>query len=156
MLKPVATIELILMDESGSTSAVVVNVPSGSTLAQADASATALASVVLPMTDCVMVRYRIAWRFQYEDNALPEVSAGVAQCGVFIFEGDGGETAGLVAIPSLKDEKIVTVGNGAGVLIELTDSDVSAVVSGVLGASCANALGVPFEQLQTAYRQSRV
>lgn len=156
MLKPVATIELVLMDESGSTSAVVVNVPSGTTLAIADASALTLASVVLPMTDCVMVKYRIAWRFQYEDNALPESGAGIAQCGVLIFEGDGGVTAGLVAIPSLKDEKLVTTGTGAGVLIELTDTDVLAMIAGILDAECSNALGVQFVDLQTAYLQSRV
>ena len=156
MLKPVATIELILMDDTSSTAAVAVNVPSGSTLEQVDASAVTLASLVLPMTDCVLVKYRISWRFQYEDNALPDSGAGVAQCGAFIFEDDGGVTAGLVTIPSLKDDKLLDTGNGAGVLVDLADSDVSAMITGILDAAASNALGVPFSQLQAAYRQSRV
>ena len=50
------------MDETGSTSAVVVNVPSTTSVTVMDATASALASLIAPISDAVLVKIRYSYR----------------------------------------------------------------------------------------------
>jgi hypothetical protein len=156
VLQPVAKIELVLMDDTGSTSAVIVNVPSGSTVETCDASAIALASLVAPMSDAVMVRYRVSWRNQVEAPGVAGSGAAIQHAGVFIFEDTALGSLGLVNVPAIKEDLLVSSEPGAGVLIDQADSRVMALVTDLFTIEASNIFGDVFDALVAAYRQSRV
>lgn len=156
MLKPVATIELVYIDERGSTGATVVNIPSSSTIAVGDAQALALASLIAPMTDCSLLKYRVSWRVVIEDPGIAGSSAAVVNTGVFIFSDFDGGNLGLITVPAIKDELLETTGNGAGVSIDRDNEAVSDFIAQVIDMNCSNPFGDIFFRLETAYRQSRV
>lgn len=156
MLQPVATIELVLMDASGSTSAVVVNIPASSTVEQADASALALASLVVPLSDCAVVRYRIVWRNSDWSTGLTASGAAIKDAGAFIFSDFDEVTAGLITIPGLSAVLLATDGPGAGVLILEDSTEVNNLVDELILMNASNLNGTLFLHLQAAYLQSRV
>jgi hypothetical protein len=156
VLKPTATIELVYADETGSTSAVVVNVPSSSSIAIMDATATALASLIAPMTDAVLVKIRHSYRTVYQADISEAGSNAIVFAGVFIFSDFEGSNLGIVVIPAIKDAFIMTSGNGAGVLINTSDDTVFEFVNHMRTNDYSNPMGDFFFFLKAAYRQSRV
>jgi len=156
VLRPVATLELVYMDERGSTGATVVNIPASSSIEVGDAQATALASLIAPMTDCTLVKYRVSWRVVIEDPGIAGSSAAIVNTGVFIFSDFDGGNLGLITIPAIKDEIVETSGNGAGVAIDQENEAVLDFVAQVIDMNASNPFGDIFYRLETAYRQSRV
>jgi len=156
VLKPTATIELVYMDETGSTSAVVVNVPSSSSIATMDAAASALASLIAPMTDCALIKIRHSYRTLFEVNISDAGSSPLVVAGMFFFEDFEGSHIGVVSVPALKSSLIETTGNGAGVLIDLSNEDVDAFIAGMIANDACTPQGDFFFRIKAAYRQSRV
>lgn len=156
MLKPVATIELVYRDETGSTGAVIVNIPSSSSIETGDAAATALASLIAPMTDCSFIKYRVSWRFQTDAPGIAESGTAIVNTGVFFFEDFDGDNIGLITVPGIKDSLIETTGAGAGVSI---DTELEAVIDfkeQVIAMDGCDPFGNLFFRIAAAYRQSRV
>jgi hypothetical protein len=156
VLKPTATIELVYMDETGSTSAVVVNVPSTSSIATMDAQASALASLIAPMTDCVLVKIRYCYRSIILADISDAGSSPIRVAGVFYFSTGDIPPLGFVTVPSFKDTLLETSGTGEGVLIDTTNGDVMSFIVGLLDINASNVFGDVFASLVAAYRQSRV
>ncbi len=156
MLKPTATIELVYIDETGSTSAVVVNVPASTSIATMDAQATALASLIAPMTDATLIKIRYSYRTVYQVNIADAGSNPLTVNGVFIFSDFDFNTAGLISIPGLKSSLIATDGNGAEVLIDITSDEVIDFIEQLIAMDATNPMGILLLHLEAAYRQSRV
>lgn len=156
MLKPTATIELVYMDETGSTSAVVLNVPSSSSIATMDAEASALASLIAPITDCVLVKIRYCYRSQFVASAIDAGSNPIRVNGVFYFSTGDSTPLGFVTVPAIKDALLETTGTGAGVLIDTANEDVMSFIVELIDLDASNVFGDVFTSLATAYRQSRV
>jgi hypothetical protein len=144
------------MDETGSTSAVVVNVPSSSSIAIMDANATALASLIAPMTDAVLVKIRHSYRTVYEVDISEAGSSPIVFAGMFFFTDFEGSHIGVVTVPGIKDEFIDTTGVGAGVLINTSADEVFAFVEYMRTNDFTTPMGDFFFFLKAAYRQSRV
>lgn len=152
-LSPV--VELVLMDETGSTAAVTVRLSPGSTYSAADSAASALGSAVLSITGCVIVRQRIRYQAVNDDPILAAVGSSILQCGVFIFECGDSNPLAIVQVPSIVDSALVTTGTGSGVLIDTTISDVADFISLIEGGLPTNPFGDDITVLSAAYRQSR-
>lgn len=156
MVQLTPKLELILMDESGSTAAVVIHLASGTSVDTAAANAEALAAVVLSASGCVLVRQRIVYKVVSEETAPAAIGSSIKRCGVFIFEDIGGDNDNLVQVPGIIDDVLVTDGPGAGILIDQTNANIEAFIGALLDADFVNPFDVECFFLVAAYRQSRV
>lgn len=156
MLKPTATIELVLKDETGSSAAVVVNVPSTTSISVMDATATALASIIAPMSDCVLVKMRYCYRSITGADISSAGSTPLTTAGILFLATTSEDHIGLVNIPAIKPSFILTTGDGAGVLMDTANSDLIALVDELVTLNASTPAGDVLDHLLTAYRQSRV
>lgn len=144
------------MDETGSTAAVNLHCEPGSTVEEIDAAATALASIVLSITGCVLVRQRIIYRLVIDVPTPAAIGSSIKRCGVFFWLcGDEGEPA-VTSLPGIVSDVLVTEGASAGIEIDLSNADVSAFIAEMLFQGTTNPFGDAITAIVTAYRQSRV
>jgi len=156
VLRPNAVVELVWQDETGSTASTMLNVTSSSTVEDIDAAATALASIVLPLTGAVLIKQRIKFKNETVPRTDPADSTPIVRSGVFYFSVDPPSPDGLITVPSIKESVISDVEPFAGVGIDRDNSDIIAFVDAVLAAGVTNVFGDAFTALVAAYRQSRV
>lgn len=156
MLKPVAIVELVWQDESGSTASTMLSAPSSATVDNIDAAATAIASIIAPLTGAVLVKIRIKYRAQTVPRTEPVDSTPIARSGVFYFSVDPPSPDGLINVPSIKESVISDVEPFAGVAIDRANSAVISFVDAVLAGGVTNPFGDVFTSLVAAYRQSRL
>lgn len=156
MLRPNATVELVWQDERGKTAVTQLSAPSSATVEQIDASATALASILLPLTGAVLIAQRIKYRNQTVPRTEPADSTPIVRSGVFFFSTDGDAPDGMITVPSIKNEVISDVEPFAGVAIDRDNTAVIAFASEVLANGATNSLGDALTALVAAYLQSRV
>lgn len=156
MLKPSAVVELVWQDESGSTAVTTTYAPSSSTVSEIDAFATAFASILLPLTDAVLIKQRIKYVWVPDSPAVASGSNPITHTGLFFFSTGSSTPDGAVAIPGIIDDIILTSGPCSDVCIDLEDSDVIAFSDAVIAAGFSNPFGDVFTALFAAYVQSRV
>lgn len=155
MEQALPVLELQYVDEVGTKGATTVKYPLGTTVAFMEAQATALASLIAPITGCVLVRQRIIYRAVTNPRAVPDVGSTVKAQGVFIFSTGDDTPMELIGVPGIEQEVISNVEPGSGVAIDVTNSDVIAFVDSVLAGGFSNPLGNAVVALVAAYRQSR-
>jgi hypothetical protein len=134
----------------------MLNVTSSSTVEDIDAAATALASIVLPLTGAVLIKQRIKFKNETVPRTDPADSTPIVRSGVFYFSVDPPSPDGLITVPSIKESVISDVEPFAGVGIDRDNSDIIAFADAVLAAGVTNVFGDAFTALVAAYRQSRV
>ncbi len=156
MLKPSAVVELIWQDASGSTAASTCFAPSSSTVADIDAGVTALASVVAPLTGCVLVKQRIKYVSAPFDPVLLTSGSPITRTGVFFFSTGSSSPDGGVVVHGVKEAILLTDGPAAGVGIDLANSDVLAFAAAIIDNGLSNPFADVFVSLFAAYVQSRV
>jgi hypothetical protein len=146
------------LDDSGGTSDAWINVPYGSTRAEAEAFALALIQAAEPITDCQITKVTLVvqLRPEYDPPALPDSDA--TRTGAFIFA-DATNERTIVTVPGIVPAKISTIGALAGIAIDLTDADISALVDlVVIGDGTLEPVswaGNDLIELRTAYLQHR-
>lgn len=148
-------LELLYADETGTKGATTVKYPTGTTYAIMDADATALASLIAPLTGCVLIRQRIIFKAVAIPRLEPILGSSVKQSGVFIWNDGTDDNLNLFEVPGILDSILETTGNGAGVLIDLTNSGVVALINEYIASDLTNIFGVVCDTLAAAYRQSR-
>lgn len=148
-------LELLYVDETGTKGTTTVKYPVGTTYAVVDADAAVLASLIAPLTGCVLMRQRIIFKAVAIPRLEPIPGSSVIQSGVFIFSDGTADNLNLFEVPGILDSILETTGNGAGVLIDLTNSDVIALIDAYIAADLTNVFGTVCETLEAAYRQSR-
>jgi len=148
-------LELQYVDETGTRGALTVKYAVDTPYATIDASASALASLIAPITGCSLIRQRIIYKAVQNPKQTPTIGSVIVRQGVFIFEDGSGENQNLFTVPGLLDSKLVTTEPGAGVLIDTADSDVIAVISQYVASEFVNPFGVECFELVAAYLQSR-
>ena len=156
MLKPVATVELVMQDDSGSTSAVTLFAPSSATIADIDASITVVASILASLSGAVLITTRIRYKWVPDSPVPAGGSTPITRTGIFFFSTGSSTPDALISIPAIKDSVIETSGPGAGVRIDLSNADVTAFASAVVDNGFSNPFADVFELLFAAYLQSRV
>jgi len=149
-------VELQWQDATGSKGTTTVKAPLDTARAILDVDALSLASFIAPITGCVLTRIRVL----YKAVAVPRTDAitgtSVISAGMFFFESADGVNQLLFQVPGILDSKLVSSGDGAGVLIDVTDSDVIALIEQFQSLDMCNPFGVVCDALVTAYRQSRL
>lgn len=156
MLRPTATIELIYTDETGSSSVVQVNVPVSTSIATMDATATALASLIAPMTDASLTKIRFKFKFEVDTPITDAGSNPITVCGVFFCECGVDAPMEVLMLPGIKTSLLIHTGPTSEYAIDLTASDVIALEDGLIAENACNPFGDVITSIETAYRQSRV
>ena len=84
-------------------------------------------ALVSPLSDAALDGFSV--RFAGYDDAYPEPVAGsdVEDKGVLLFNAEG-NVPGTLALPSIKESVLVSSGIAAGILVDMTDTDVAAFV----------------------------
>jgi hypothetical protein len=148
-------LELQYVDATGTKGATTVKYPLGTTVAVMDAQASALASLIAPITGCVLIRQRIIYKAVADPRDVPDTGSTVKSQGVFFFSTGDDTPYEVVGVPGIDEEVISDVEPFSGVSIDVTNSDVIAVLDVVLAGIYSNPFGDDIASLVTAYRQSR-
>ena len=156
MLKPCAVIELVWQDRSGSTAITSISAPSSSSVEDIDASASALASILMPLTGCTLIKQRIVYKWVPDEPVVASGGTSIRDTGSFFFSTGEDTAIALIVVRAIKDEFIIETGPGAGIVIDETISDVAAFIDTVIDGIIANVFGDSVEAFITAYKQSRV
>jgi len=156
VLKPSAKVELVWQDATGSTSATTLWVPSSSTVAEIDADATALASILASLTDAVLVRQRITYISVEETPASASGAAPITRTGSFFFNTPDDGPIADIFVKAIKDDIIETSGVRSGYGIDVTNSDVIAFINAVVDNGVCNVFGDDIHAFIDAYLQSRL
>lgn len=156
VLSPTVTVELIWRDETGSQAATTFHAPTSTPIAEIDASASAVASILLSMTGCALMGQRIKYRRYPSAPAIAAADSPITNCGVLYMGGSLGLVMGLIEIPSLKPSVLLDTTCAAGLAIDTTNSDIQALVSAIVDNGITNVFGVPYTSLIAAYQQKRV
>jgi len=144
------------MDDSGSTAAVTIHLALGSTYSAADASATALASVVASVSGAVLVRQRIKYRAVNDSPTPAAIGSSITRCGVFILTCQPDTPDAIVTVPAIVDSVILTSGPTAGYGIDTANGDVIAFFDELVAAEATNPFADAITAIDAAYVQSRV
>lgn len=156
MLKPSAIVELVLRDETGTQAALTLFTPSSLTVDTIAANAEAFAAIVLPLTRCSLVAIRVRYVAITDPPAEADGPSRTSHALALFFAVDGSASGGLVTVPGINDSVFVSSGPGAGAVLDLTNADVSALVSAILDAGFCTPFAVPFLDVSGGYLQSRV
>lgn len=156
MLKPCAVVELVWQDGSGSTAVTAISVPSSSTVSEIDASATALASILQPLTDAVLIKQRIKYVSVPDEPSVASGGTPITRTGSFFFNTEDDNPIALIVVRAIKDSVIIDYGPGEGIIIDDTNSDVIGFIDAVVDSIVTNIFADDVTELQSAYLQSRV
>lgn len=156
MIQQLPILELQYIDETGSKGVVLMQSPLGTTYDEMDASATAFASILAPLTGCVLVRQRIIFKAVAVPRVAADIGSFIKHRGVFYFASSDDNFVTLVEVPGLLDSTLMATGNGTGVLIDLDNPDVAALVTTIIATPITDPFGNEMAHILAAYRQSRV
>lgn len=148
-------LELQYVDETGTKGTTSVKYPLGTTVAVIDASATALASLIAPITGCSLIRQRIIFKAVQIPLDVPDTGSLVHSAGVFFFSNGEDNPMTIVSIPGILESLFVTSGPTAGYEIDDANSDVDSFLTLVEDGIYTNPFADDVIQLEAAYRQSR-
>lgn len=148
-------LELQYVDETGTKGTTTVKYPLGTTVAVIDASATALASLIAPLTGCALIRQRIIFKAVQEPRDVPDTGSLIHNAGVFFFSNGELQPMTIVSVPGILESVLKTTGVTAGYEIDDTNGDVSAFLVLVEDGIYTNPFGDDVIQLEAAFRESR-
>lgn len=148
-------LELQYVDDTGTKGTTTVKYPIGTTVAVIDAQATALASLIAPITGCVLIRQRIIYKAVVTPRPVPDVGSTIKRQGVFLFSVDPPSPYGLIAVPGILEEVLSDVEPFAGYAIDRDNAAIINFVDTVIAGDLTNPFGDALTSLAAAYRQSR-
>jgi hypothetical protein len=149
-----AQLHLSLVDASNSIGNMSLWLKDGVDLAAAASAAASFRALAAACMDVVFVRQSIV----FSAVAAPVPSAGAsADCtrvGVFVFSTSDTEF-GMVELNGVKDSELITTGPGTGLLIDLDNSAIAALVTELLSGFWCNPFGQPLLGIEAAFLQIR-
>lgn len=155
MQRALPVLELQYVDASGTRGAVTVKFPLDTTVAIMDASATALASLIAPITGAALIRQRIIYKAVQLPKPDADTGSYIFRSGMLFFDCGDDSPFEFITVPAILDAVLLTDGPSAGYGIDLTNSDVTAVVDEMLALNCTNVFGNAVIELIAGYVQSR-
>ena len=126
----------------------------GVDVAAAESAAATFRGRVDACIDVVFVRQAVVFSGVEVPAPTPLGDTDGTQVGVFIFSDDAGEYA-AVELHGIKSSLLMTTGPGAGLLIDLDNADVAALVAELVSGLWCNPFGYPLTTLESAYLQIR-
>lgn len=148
-------LELQFLDSTGSKGTTTVKYPLGTTVAVIDASASAFASLIAPLTGCTLIRQRIIFKAAVSPRDVPDTGSLVHNVGMFIFNSASDAPLELIAVPGILSSVLVTDGPTAGYGIDLANGYVDTLVAAIIENGLSNPFGDDIVSIAAAYRQSR-
>lgn len=156
MLSPDAVVELVWQDASGSTAVTLLHASSSLTVTEIDANATALASLLVPLTDATLIKQRIKYVNRPAERPVPASDTPIHEQAIFIFTTFDDLPMAVISIPSIKESIMLTDGFGAGFIVDLSLTAVSEFIDDCISLPLCNPFGAESEVILSAYRLSRV
>lgn len=156
MLAALPTLALYWLDGSGSIGTTRITIGSHVPVATIDAAAASFAAAASALTGCVLVRQEITYRFVPATAMMGEIGSDKFNCGVFVFDAADAGEMGLIQVPAFKAEYLMSDGPGTGVLINVADTIVADFINLAISGVYCNPFAVALEEINRAYRQSRV
>ena len=156
MLQALPQLTLVWLDGSGSTAETRITIKSNLPVATIESAATGLVAALSACTDAVFISQSIVYKFVPETEQIGDIGSDKFRAGVFIFECTEPGDMGLISLVSIREDKLLPDGPGAGVLINQSDADVIAFLDVATNGAYTNPFAVPLETLSAAYMQSRV
>jgi hypothetical protein len=126
------------------------------TVSEIDANATALASILLPLSGASLVAIRIRYRSAFEEPVPATGDTPITRTGIFFFDCGGELPDALISVPAIKDDVLVSSGPSAGVEIDTTNGYVSSFIAAVVENGVSSPFGDDIASFVIAYLQSRV
>jgi len=133
-----------------------MHAPLGTTYEDMDVSATALASIIAPLTGATLIRQRIIFKAVTVPRDVADIGSSIKRRGVFYFASDDETYVTLVEVPGILEDMLETEGNGAGVLIDLSNGYISSLIATIIETPITDPFGNIMGNILAAYRQSRV
>jgi hypothetical protein len=147
---------LVWRDGTGSEAETRFTIHASLPVATIESAATVLVAALSAITGAVFVRQYIVYPFVPPGALYGAPTSDKFRAGIFTFDCVDAGQVGLADVPAIKDELLVTAGPGAGVLIDVTLSDVVSYLSVLHDNNVCNPFGSLLGALTAAYRQSRV
>jgi hypothetical protein len=144
-------------DDDLAISRTSVPFPAATTLADAQAYATAYVALLDPVTDCALLGYSITQ--EYYDNAFPLAAAGsdVEDKGVLIIR-TVANTIKTLTWPGVVESVLVNSISPPGTFIDLANASVAALVAalitGIAGTAPSNGRGDDLRSVKEAYKKN--
>lgn len=123
---PSANVTYTFIDETGSTATATFDLPGATTLADAQAAATALRTRLNDISDCQIVSDSITYTTVDRVAPAPAVGSRVERKGVFVFGTAAGKTS-TYQVPGIKDAAVLKDGR-----IDEDETDVAAFILGMV------------------------
>lgn len=149
-------VDLVFTDASGSTAEIKTWAKDGLTVAEIDSGLSLLISAASALSDAQITKQRIVYRRENELYDGNHTTGDNKRTGVFIYNTSDNEEYALIELPSLNETLLMATGNGEGVLIDLSISEVTAFIDLLIESGVTNPFAVEITSLLAAYRQSRV
>lgn len=152
-----AIIRIYFQDDDLATGRVEIPLPVA-LVDQAPSFAQNMIAVLLPLTNCVAVRYSISITV-HDDTASTSGSAQAADVGAFIFATENTDERYIMCIPGIKEARLTVSGDFPGIAINASDSNVqafvNAMINGIGGVTPITPWGADVTSLNVAYKQIR-
>jgi len=124
----------------------------------APAFAQNILAYLIPLSNCVAVRYTISLT-AHDNSASTSGTAAAADVGAFIFATENTDERFIMCIPGIKESKLEAAGSFPGIALNIADSDVQAFVTatidGIGGIAPVATWGADLTALNVAYKQIR-
>lgn len=143
-----------VLDSSDSIGHMSFWLADGVDLAAAAAAADTIRGLAAACMDCVFVRQSVVFSSVVAPRPSTPTSADHTQVGVLIFSTTGDEYA-IIGIDGLSPATLLTTGPGAGVLIDVTNAGIAALVAALISGDWCNPFGDQLVALESAYLQIR-
>jgi hypothetical protein len=148
-------LELQYVDASGTRGAITVKYPLDTTVAVMDDQASALSSLIAPITGATLIRQRIIYKAA--ERPRPDADAGsyIFRSGIFLMMTNPPSPAAIVVVPAIIDAVLLTSGPTAGYGIDRSNSDIIAFFDAVIALNATNVFGDTITAIEAAYLVSR-
>lgn len=123
-------------------------------MSAAESAAASFRSLAAACTGAVFVRQAVI--FSQVESPRPVASSGAdaTRVGGLIFACDTGELE-IIEVHGLNDAMLMTIGPGAGLLIDRTNPAIVALVNQLVSGTWCNPFGFTLQTLESAYLQIR-
>jgi hypothetical protein len=141
-----------LRDYDGATGKVILHLPVALS-AYVKQFCIEMADLIRNVSNCALTRIRITMSAAAISPIIATGSA--ANYGVFIYSTITPEERCVYCIPGIKSSKIVSIGDGAGIIIDTTDSDVAAYIAETINNIVVSPWGADIIALNVAGMELR-
>ncbi len=142
-------------DSTGSYGLLRFTFRHGVDRASAYATATSMRGLIGAVSGATLVRQSIVYSATETAPFSVDSSADVVQCGVLIFSCETEGEYAIVPIPGILPEMLMQTGPGAGILIDIQQPAIAAILAELTNGTHTNQWGYLITSFETGFLQLR-